>query len=201
MPQNNANKMFENPFFEFFAKSNPVLIVIIHLGIIFSIFSFGIWRLKINLHPIIFCIVFSSGIFTWTFAEYLIHRYVFHWVGKNKLIKSVHYALHGHHHQNPTDDQHLFMPPLPLVFIIFFLFSFFYLFLGNYTFVFFPGFELGYLVYSLIHYAIHLKPYSTGILGRLWLHHGKHHFVNSRKAYGVSNIFWDQVFGTTPDKN
>jgi len=200
MSQNNPMPMFRNPIMEFFAKSNPQIIVFVHLIISSSIFTFGIWILKINLHGFVIFVLFTLGIFAWTLAEYLIHRFLFHLNGKNRLIKMVHYALHGHHHENPTDKNHLFMPPLPLILIVFVLFSFFYTILGDYTFFFFPGFELGYLIYSLIHYSIHIKPYNNGIMGKLWLHHCKHHFVNSKKAFGVSNIFWDFLFQTTPEK-
>ncbi len=146
-------------------------------------------------------ILFVCGIFSWTFAEYIIHRFVFHWKSKNRILKVIHYALHGHHHENPTDSNHLFMPPIPVLVISFFLFSFFFLLMNKFAFFLFPGFEFGYLVYSMIHYSVHLKPYKKGIMYKLWLHHGKHHYENSNARYGVSNTFWDHIFRTIPKNN
>jgi sterol desaturase/sphingolipid hydroxylase (fatty acid hydroxylase superfamily) len=191
--------MFENPIIEFLSRSNPILISIVHLFLIVGFYYFGIAKLELELYVQI--LLFALGIFTWTLAEYLIHRYVFHWTSKNRIFRIIHYVLHGHHHENPTDRNHLFMPPIPVVLISFFLFTSFYFFIGNYAFYFFPGFELGYLIYSMIHYSVHLKPFTQGIMKKLWIHHGKHHYENSSCRYGVSNTFWDRVFRTLSNEN
>jgi 4-hydroxysphinganine ceramide fatty acyl 2-hydroxylase len=190
--------MFENRFLEFLSRSNPIVITLLHLFLITSVYLFGLSNIKLRFNYQILLII--SGIFTWTLAEYLIHRFLFHWKSNNKVLRVIHYALHGHHHANPTDKKHLFMPPIPVVLIAFIIFSFFYLLIGKYTYYFFPGFELGYLIYSFIHYIVHLKPYSKGILRKLWLHHGKHHYENSAADFGVSNTFWDLIFQTKSQK-
>jgi sterol desaturase/sphingolipid hydroxylase (fatty acid hydroxylase superfamily) len=33
----------------------------------------------------------------------------------------------------------------------------------------------------------------------LWRNHQMHHYRNEHLGYGVSNTFWDNVFGTTFD--
>ncbi len=191
--------MFDNRFIELLSRSNPLLIAILHLSLISSMLIYGIVNFKVLFH--VQFLLFILGILIWTLAEYVIHRFVFHWRSENGILKVIHYALHGHHHENPTDSNHLFMPPIPVLVIAFFLFSFFFLLMNKFAFFFFPGFEFGYLVYSMIHYSIHLKPYSKGIMRKLWLHHGKHHYENSKTRYGVSNTFWDRIFRTLPEKN
>jgi sterol desaturase/sphingolipid hydroxylase (fatty acid hydroxylase superfamily) len=186
--------MFENPIIEILSRSNPIIICTIHLILISSVYYYGLVHYNLKLFSQIFLFVF--GVLTWTLAEYLIHRFVFHWKSDNKILKIIHYALHGHHHENPTDKNHLFMPPIPVILIALILFIFFYLFLGKYVFYFFPAFELGYLIYSLIHYSVHQNPYSFGLMKKLWIHHGKHHYENSSTRFGVSNTFWDRVFKT-----
>jgi 4-hydroxysphinganine ceramide fatty acyl 2-hydroxylase len=192
----NMKVMFQNPIIEFLSRSNPIIISVLHILIISCVFIYGEIYYEKELYVQFF--LFILGVFTWTLAEYLIHRYVFHWISNNKILKVFHYALHGHHHENPTDKNHLFMPPIPAVIFASILFAFFYLFLGKQTYYFFPGFELGYLIYSMIHYSVHLKPYSQGIMKKLWIHHGKHHYENSTARYGVSNTFWDYIFQTLP---
>jgi hypothetical protein len=155
-------------------------------------------RIQLDIYSGFF--LFISGVITWTLAEYLIHRYVFHWKSNNKILKLIHYALHGHHHANPLDKTHLFMPPFPVIIIACFIFSILYLIIGEFAFYFFPGFELGYLIYAMIHYLVHVKTFANGVMKRLWIHHGKHHFENSSFRFGVSSPFWDYVFRTLPDE-
>jgi sterol desaturase/sphingolipid hydroxylase (fatty acid hydroxylase superfamily) len=195
--QNNKT-MFRNPILEFLSRSNPLVILFLHLILISSVLGYGKNNFKFDWYSQIS--LFILGLITWTLAEYLIHRFVFHLTGKLKALKLLHYALHGHHHKNPTDKRHLFMPPIPVLFIVSIIFSLFYLIFGVSTFYFFPGFEFGYLVYSMIHYSVHVKPYSSGIMKSLWIHHGKHHFENSSLRYGVSSPFWDYIFRTLPDE-
>jgi len=190
----NKGKMFDNPVLEFLSRSNPFVIVFLHLVIILSLLLYGIRAFRL---PFLFQIfLFVTGLFFWTLAEYLIHRFVFHWKSEHKLLKAIHYALHGHHHENPGDKNHLFMPPIPVIIIAFILFTFFYLLFGKHAFYFFPGFELGYLLYSMIHYSVHVKPYSKGFMKKLWVHHGKHHYYDPDSRFGVSNTIWDKVFRT-----
>lgn len=192
----NQKNMFQSPLLEFLSKSNPYIISILHFTLICSVIYLGNIKCEFNFITIGF--FFMSGLFFWTFAEYLIHRFVFHLTSQNSVFKLVHYALHGHHHENPTDRNHLFMPPFPVVLIVIILFGFFYLILREYTYYFFPGFQLGYLIYSMIHYSLHVKSYKKGIMKKLWIHHGKHHFENSSMRYGVSTTIWDSLFRTLP---
>ena len=123
----------------------------------------------------------------------------------NIIIQRFHFIMHGSHHLFPRDQERLLMPPVPgiimasLLFMIFFgIFSL----LGApiYTWAFFPGFFLGYLLYSFLHRATHImKPPKR--FKYLWRHHSLHHYKYPDKAFGVSNTFWDRVFGTMPPKN
>ena len=70
---------------------------------------------------------------------------------------------------------------------------------ADYTWAFFPGFFLGYLFYSFLHRATHVsKPPKR--FKYLWKHHSLHHYKHPDKAFGVSNTFWDHIFGTMPPK-
>ena len=151
-----------------------------------------------------FLAFFGFALLFWTFAEYMLHRYLFRWMSENKLVKRFHFVMHGSHHLFPRDEERLLMPPVPGLIMATVLFLGFYLvfsLLGipNYTWAFFPGFFLGYLLYSFLHRATHVsKPPKR--FKYLWRHHSLHHFKYPDKAFGVSNTIWDRVFGTMPPK-
>jgi sterol desaturase/sphingolipid hydroxylase (fatty acid hydroxylase superfamily) len=197
MKGNETHKMFQNPILEFLSISGPKMMVSFHLIVASSLIYIGIQKLpQVNLsHGIL---LFFSGMLLWTLMEYILHRYLFHWITENKYVKAFHYAMHGYHHKKPNDYNRLFMPPVPVSLFILSFFGLFYLFMGQYTWFFLPGFEIGYLMYSLVHYAAHTKP-AIPFLAPLFLHHDLHHFRFPDKAFGVSSRFWDRVFGTMPD--
>jgi sterol desaturase/sphingolipid hydroxylase (fatty acid hydroxylase superfamily) len=91
------------------------------------------------------------------------------------------------------------MPPLPALIILSFFFGLFYLIMGNAVFAFLPAFELGYFMYSIIHYGIHAKK-APKRLAHLWKHHNLHHFKYPEQAFGVSSILWDLIFKTMPPR-
>lgn len=198
MSAQGQTKMFKNPILELLSKSNPPMMICFHLILAATIFYLGI-RKKILIHEPFFILgLFTFGLITWSLTEYLMHRYVFHLEKENKIIQIFHNAMHGHHHRNPKDRDHMFMPPVPAFIFVMFFFGFFHIVFGKNTFYFLPGFEIGYLIYSLIHYKVHNHVASKGIMKNLWLHHAKHHYQTPEKAFGVSNTFWDWVFNTLP---
>jgi sterol desaturase/sphingolipid hydroxylase (fatty acid hydroxylase superfamily) len=143
-------------------------------------------------------ILFIGGILTWTLAEYLLHRFVFHYKAKSEFGRRIHFIFHGVHHDYPSDSKRLVMPPsvsVPLAVLFFFIFR---LIFGPFLMLpFFSGFILGYLFYDISHYAIH----HFNMHSNFWLaiknHHMLHHYQDEYKGYGVSSPFWDLVFGTT----
>jgi sterol desaturase/sphingolipid hydroxylase (fatty acid hydroxylase superfamily) len=142
-------------------------------------------------------LLFISGVFVWTFFEYLLHRYLFHLRGYSEFIKRFTYTLHGIHHEFPRSERWVFMPPLPGTLFILVFYGLFWILLRDYTFIFLAGFLNGYLIYVGIHYLIHLKKPINGFKF-LWRHHALHHHKYPDKAFGVSSTFWDHVFHTMP---
>ena len=190
--------MFENPLLELIATSGPKMMITYHLILISTVFYFGYHEFKRDLSTTGIIGLFVLGMLVWTISEYLLHRYLFHWVNESKFVQKFHYALHGYHHNNPNDANRLFMPPVPATIFIAFLMGFFYLLMGKYVLIFFPGFELGYLMYSFMHYSMHTRKAPKG-LEKLWHHHIMHHYKTPDKAYGVSSRLWDRIFRTMPE--
>lgn len=190
--------MFQNPILELLSISGPKMMVTFHLLVAISLIYVGNQKLPyLGIGTI--TVLFVSGLIFWTLMEYILHRYLFHWIGENKYLKAFHYALHGYHHQQPNDYNRLFMPPVPASLFLLAFFGIFYILLGNFTWFFLPGFEIGYLLYSLVHYAVHTKA-DIPFLAPMNLHHDIHHFSDHERAFGVSSRIWDRVFGTMPKK-
>lgn len=195
--------IFENPFLESLTKTTLKQNIIVYGLIVILLIYNAIVIQKIPFDQ--FLGIFVFALFFWTLAEYLLHRYLFHWISENKLIQRFHFIMHGSHHLFPRDTERLLMPPVPGIIMASILFSIFYIIftllnIQVYTWAFFPGFFLGYLLYSFLHRATHVvKPPKR--FKYLWKHHSLHHYKYPDKAFGVSNTLWDHVFGTMPPKN
>lgn len=200
--QHGQAQIFKNPFLESLTKTNPLQNVIVYGSVIIGLIALAI--VKIGLDPWVVVGLFTVGLFFWTFAEYMLHRYVFHWVTEAKWSQRFHFIMHGSHHQYPRDKERLLMPPVPGILMGSVLFGLFYVVFWVFgapklTFGFFPGFFTGYLLYSFVHRATHvMRPPKR--FKKLWMHHSLHHYRYPDKAFGVSNTLWDRVFGTMPPK-
>ena len=195
--------IFKNPFLESLTKTSLAQNIIVYGSVIVFLIYYAIAKRGIDVLE--FAGLFISALFTWTLAEYLLHRYLFHWISENKFVKRFHFVMHGSHHLYPRDTERLLMPPVPGLLMASVLFLLFYgifsLFgYSNYTWGFFPGFFLGYLLYSFLHRATHVvKPPKR--FKYIWKHHSLHHYKYPNKAFGVSSPFWDHVFGTMPPRD
>jgi sterol desaturase/sphingolipid hydroxylase (fatty acid hydroxylase superfamily) len=138
-----------------------------------------------------------SGLLVWTLAEYVLHRWVFHFKPWNDTTRKISYLIHWVHHDSPNDKTRLVMPPVGGLVLALILYGVFRLILGGALVEpFFAAFLVGYLTYDYTHYAVHhFRPRTA--LGR-WVkkHHMDHHFLEQESNWGVSSPVWDHVFGT-----
>jgi dihydroceramide fatty acyl 2-hydroxylase len=144
---------------------------------------------------------FFGGMLAWTLAEYVLHKYVFHWENDTPWGKRLHFLLHGVHHEYPSDKDRLVMPlltsvPLALIFSTLFV-TVFGRAVGE---PFFAGFVVGYLFYDGSHYYVHHFVPKTRWGKFLRRHHLTHHFADHDGGFGVSSPLWDFVFHTMPTK-
>lgn len=142
---------------------------------------------------------FFGGVLFWTFIEYLLHRFAFHFVGESPMLKHLHYVVHGMHHAYPTDPNRVIFPPflsLPVGMVIFSIM----LLIMPYAWAFgaMAGFIVGYCWYEFIHYASHHIKWRIPQLKRLKRHHLLHHHSEAfrDKNFGVTTVLWDHIFGT-----
>ena len=187
-------QLFKNSYLEYLTKTHPLVIWGMYLPVIIYFPYYASLKMGYQAWEII--LIFFAGIFFWTFFEYIMHRFVFHWVGGNEKAKRIVYVMHGNHHEFPRDRERLFMPPIPSLIISSIIFLIMYLVVGKIAFVFFPGFILGYLLYGSIHYAIHAWKPPFKWMKPLWQNHYMHHYKNDDRGFGVSTTFWDKIFRT-----
>ena len=142
-----------------------------------------------------------AGFLFWTFAEYMIHRFLYHTESNSDILYDIQYKGHGFHHLYPKDPERLAMPPIPGLVLSSLFLGLFYVIMGTKALAFFPGFMLGYDCYFTMHYFQHVvkspryRPWK-----KLWMHHKAHHYSNPYAAFGVSTRLWDFIFGTMPNK-
>jgi len=188
-------QLFEKEYLESLTKSHPAIIYSMYLPLILFLVYYSRAYLELTWTSLI--LAFVAGVFTWTFVEYVLHRFVFHIISEKPNIQRFIYKIHGVHHEYPRDQERLFMPPLPSIFLAAFFLGLFFLLMGEYAFAFFPGFVSGYLAYGSMHFAIHaFKP--PFFMKSLWRNHHLHHYKYPDKGFGVSSVLWDYVFGTMP---
>jgi sterol desaturase/sphingolipid hydroxylase (fatty acid hydroxylase superfamily) len=143
-------------------------------------------------------LLFLVGFVSWTLIEYLLHRFVFHFHPTTELGQRVHFLVHGIHHDYPNDSKRLVMPPMlsaPLASVFFVLF---YALFGFYFGLdLFAGMITGYLIYDMMHYALHHISLDNPMFKDLKEHHMIHHFQDPEHGFGVSSKMWDYIFRTT----
>jgi sterol desaturase/sphingolipid hydroxylase (fatty acid hydroxylase superfamily) len=144
-----------------------------------------------------FAAAFLAGAFVWTFVEYALHRFAFHFPAKGPIGRRFVYVVHGLHHEDPQDPTRLVMPPLPgLIYGALFYLSFRAALGATFVDAFFAGFLVGYLAYDYIHFYVHHFVPANPVGKFLKRYHMLHHYSNYEAKWGVSNPLWDHVFGT-----
>lgn len=194
-PQNKGSKqLFKNPILEKLTRTH----ISVPLVIFFS-YSGGLLYWSIT-HTTISAWattgLFFVGLITFTWVEYLAHRYVFHMATYTKWREKFQYTVHGVHHEFPKDKDRLAMPPLLSITISTILLLLFRLIIGDYVFAFLPGFLTGYAAYLSVHYMVHAYQPPKNFLKYLWINHGTHHYKNGEMVFGVSSPLWDYIYGT-----
>jgi len=194
-----STRMFKSELLEALSKVPFYVPLLVYVPVI----AFLIWTAfsRVQMNAIVFFSWFLFGIFIWTFSEYILHRFVFHFEPSSSWGKRIHFIFHGVHHDYPNDAKRLVMPPsasVPLALGFYLLFD--WILPEGAIFAFFPGFIGGYLVYDMTHYALHHANFRKPFWRKLKQHHMLHHYSDSTKGYGVSLSFWDKIFKSDFEK-
>lgn len=195
-------RLFKSDFLEFFTHISPLTVIVIWLPI-----SIGLMLLAFNqpgAKPVPAAILagFMIGLFLWTFAEYTLHRFLFHHKPTSPRQERIFFLFHGIHHAQPQVKTRLVMPlpvSIPMAIIFYALFHFVIgviLHAPDWVYPLMSGFLFGYLLYDLTHYATHHLPMRSGYAKLVKRHHMAHHYVDPNTRFGVSSPAWDWVFQT-----
>lgn len=191
--------MFDNEVLERFSRIHPATPFVVWVPVAVFVLAHAVLRLHTTAGVAVAS--FFGGMFAWTLAEYVLHKYVFHWENDTTWGRRVHFLLHGVHHEYPSDKDRLVMPLLTSMPLAVIFYSLFMTLLGGVVGQpFFAGFVVGYLFYDGSHYYVHhFVPKNRW--GRLLRrHHLTHHFADHDGGFGVSSPLWDIVFRTMPAK-
>jgi sterol desaturase/sphingolipid hydroxylase (fatty acid hydroxylase superfamily) len=197
-------RLFKSDFLEFFTHISPLVVLIFWLPVSLFFLVSAILTLPVSTPVAILPIAFILGLFLWTFAEYTLHRFLFHYAPKGKRQERIIFLFHGVHHAQPQCKTRLVMPPvvsIPMALVFYALFTLIFgIILAAPLWVapVFSGFILGYLLYDLTHYATHHFKMRTGYLKFIKRYHLQHHYKTPDRRYGVTSPIWDSVFKTRP---
>jgi sterol desaturase/sphingolipid hydroxylase (fatty acid hydroxylase superfamily) len=188
-----STRMFKSGFLESLSKVHFAVPLIVFVPtIVYFLWSGlrieGITSLGLSLS-------LFGGLLVWTLTEYVLHRFVFHFMPSSEWGKKLHFIFHGVHHDFPNDALRLVLPPsvsIPLATLFYFLFS--AVIPALYLNSFFAAFLTGYLCYDMFHYAFHHGNFSNPILKKLKQHHMMHHYTDADNGYGVTSVLWDIIF-------
>lgn len=193
-------RLFKSDFLEFFTHITPQAIVVIWSPVIVLFLIAAVQQGA----GLIILPAFVLGLFIWTFAEYTMHRFVFHFPPRTPTMERIVFLFHGVHHAQPNLKTRLVMPPVvsvPLAFVFYGLFTLIFGTLLNaplWVAPTFAGTLTGYLIYDLTHYATHHWPLHNRYYKYLKKHHMLHHFKTENARFGVTSPVWDYVFKTMP---
>lgn len=196
--------LFKVAFLEYFTHITPVAVLLIWLPVIgyflyraFLLSAQALWNVFVGI---------LAGLFFWTLAEYVLHRFLFHFPAKTPWQKRLSFLFHGIHHEQPKVKTRLVMPPAVSIPLAAIFFGVFYLLIGvvlggdQWVPAVFAGFLMGYVIYDMIHYSTHHIPMKKGYLRLIRQQHMHHHFQTPDQRFGVTSPIWDYAFGTMPSE-
>lgn len=194
--QDESVRMFKNNALDLVSRVHFSMPLYIYIPIIIACFYRSIFLFHTNIFVMIGLIV--VGVFVWTFTEYNLHRFVFHYVPKSKLGLRIHFITHGVHHDYPNDSKRLVMVPAISLPLCVFFYTLFYFIVGqNMVDSFFIGYVVGYLFYDISHYLLHHGNFKAKFWLDLKQNHMRHHYMEPDRGFGVSTTFWDAVYRST----
>ena len=199
-------RLFKSDFLEFFSHIRPWVVLVFFVPIILVFASVGIIQIvQSEASALIIPLGMLIGWFLWTFAEYVIHRFIFHYHPRTERMKRFFFTFHGVHHAQPMCRTRLVMPPIISVPIG-------VVFVSLYWLVFvvllkqplwvapvFSGTAIGYVCYDMVHYSLHHSKFKKGYLAMCRRQHMRHHVTCPNMRYGISIPLWDYLFGTMPE--
>jgi len=131
----------------------------------------------------------ALGVLTWTFVEYALHRFIFHFPPTTDIRKVVTFVLHRHHHRDPGATDRLAATPAQAAGLLVPLAAVAHQVDPGHWTAFSFGLVAAWIAYEALHYSHHHG--SSSILGPLRAHHLRHHHADPARGFGISSPLWD----------
>ena len=162
-------RLFPSDTLEFFTHVHPAIVPAVWVPVAALFLARGTSLAQASGHAYSVFPAFCLGVILWSFTEYVLHRFIFHFTPRTPLGKRISFLMHGVHHAQPRVKTRLVMPlmvSVPLACLFYLLFSVVVSsFMGAQHLVgsLFSGFVIGYVCYDLTHYALHHVQFKGGI--------------------------------------
>ncbi len=185
-------RLFENRWLEKLTVVNaPVFMVLWSVGL--PLIAWGAWGTASLFSAVALTL---AGWVLWTFTEYALHRFVFHWQPKSAALAQFVFILHGNHHAFPNDPLRNLMPPMVSIPVGALVGAGLVALIGPSGLWVLFGFMTGYVGYDLVHYACHQWPMKGRIGRALKQHHMRHHHGRDNGNYAITGMMWDRMLAT-----
>lgn len=102
MPVKPNYTSWRRQYYQWFRNSSEALGIILLLSTIVLLHIINIPELT-RISLIHYTVLFCWGWWLWTLAEYIFHRFLFHFKSRHKLLRFLQFVLHGVHHSHPAD--------------------------------------------------------------------------------------------------
>ena len=135
---------------------------------------------------------FAIGVVAWTFAEYVLHRWIFHARLPLSPLSSEHIAHHGDPAAtSPVKRSLAYVATIAVGVAVGAV-----LVGGSLGIAIAFGWAIGDVGYELLHWRAHHRRPATAFTRYLQRRHMAHHFGGLHGNFGVTTPFWDTVFRT-----
>jgi hypothetical protein len=149
-------------------------------------------HLFINLHWFFYLLTFLMGWFTWTFAEYMMHRFAFHDRDTKKYQSSDHFR----HHVQPKK---IFLQQYKKLGLLILAVSLTCLVSLSPFFSFPAAFFTGFAFFNYLHRWLH-QSWAVHVFPSLQKFHMQHHCGMVHECFGVTSTLWDEIFDTCAEE-
>lgn len=186
-------RVFENPILDWTSRAHPALPAVLWLPIMAVSLWWGVQQ-GVSLWAT--ALLWVAGFVAWTLFEYILHRWIFHFIPDDPKRRTSYYLVHQIHHDYHEWDRLVAPPMMSIPLGVIFWVTFRLVFGPALMWPFFAGFIVGYLAYDYVHFYTHFGKPRLKYFKILRRRHMQHHTTYPEKWFGVSNNFWDFVFRT-----
>jgi len=166
-----------------------------YAGVVLSLALMAAWAGLFSWKTIPFLAV---GLFSWSLFEYVMHRFIFHYDARSRLVRNFLYHAHISHHEDPVGKSQLsasLILGLPIGAVYWPL-----AWAGTGSWVaaswMFIGLAAGFFSYKWVHFQCHHRRNRLRLLRYLRHYHLLHHYKTPALRFGVTSPLFDLVFGT-----